>query len=259
MSYNERPDGYKGIKYGAVAMTLLGAAFVLKMCGGIFGGLPPMTPLAAQEQLLNDPQGGPLFKTLQRTYPREFDGLTSELARRGAEFQSNQDIVNGARAYLLAAMKRHLIDITQAPHAALSDYRKSEIATLQALQTDDAAACAGYFTTGIINVPNAAPAVKTAMTDLQIKTWTAAAAGRDQPVKRIIAKPGTQEATAIVSSATRLGSTQSDVESLLQGRRMPDKAQCGAGLTLLEGIDALPDTKADNFTAFMLQTAAAKF
>ena len=120
MSYNERPDGYQGVKYGAVAMTLIGAGFVLKMCGGlagIFGGLPPMTPLAAQSQLLNDPQSGPLFKTLQKTYPSEFDGLTNELARRGAEFQSKQDIVSGGRAYLLAAMKRHLGEIGEAPHA----------------------------------------------------------------------------------------------------------------------------------------------
>jgi len=261
MSYNERPDGYKGVKYGAVAMTLLGGAFLLKMSGGlagIMGGLPPMTPLAAQAQLLNDPQSGPLFKTLRKTYPNEFDGLTNEIARRGSEFQSNQDIVSGGSAYLRAAMKRHLGEIAQAPHAALSDYRKAEIATVQALQTDDTVSCAGYFATGVINLPKATSAVKTAMTDFQIKTWTTAAAGRDQSVKRAIAKPGVQDVKAIASSAAQAGSNQDDVVKLLTGTALPDKAQCGAGLALLQGIDALPDARADNFTAFMIQAAAAK-
>lgn len=261
MSYNERPDGYKGVKYGAVAMTLLGAAFLLKMSGGlagIMGGLPPMTPLAAQAQLLNDPQSGPLFKTLQKTYPKEFDGLTNELAQRGAEFQSNQDIVNGGRAYLLAAMKRHLSEIAQAPHAALSDYRKAEITSLRALQTDDIPACAKYFSTGVINLPKSTPAVKTAMQDFQIKSWTTEAAGRDQPAKRAISKPTAQDVAAIASGAARSGSSQSDVGNLLNGAPMPDKAQCAAGLALMEGIDALPNAKADNFTAFLVQTAATK-
>jgi len=261
MSYNERPDGYQGVKYGAVAMILIGGAFVLKMCGGlagIFGGLPPMTPLAAQSQLLNDPQSGPLFKTLQKTYPSEFDGLTNELARRGAEFQSKQDIVSGGRAYLLAAMKRHLGEIGEAPHASLSDYRKSEIAALQALQIDDAASCAAYFTTGVINLPKATSAVKTAMTEFQIKTWTTAAAGRDQSVKRTVAKPGVEYVKAIMSRAAQVGSNQDDVDKLLAGTSLPDKAECGAGLALLQGIDALPDARADNFTAFMVQTVAAK-
>ncbi len=261
MSYNERPDGYKGVKYGTAAMALVGGAFLLKTCGGlvgIIGGLPPMTPLAAQAQLLNDPQGGPLFKTIKQTYPSEFDGLTSELARRGAEFQSNQDIVNGGRSYLLAAMKRHLGEIAQAPHAALSDYRKAEIATLEALQTDDTASCATYFEKGVINLPNATPAVKAAMTDLQIKTWTTAAAGRDQSAKRAIAKPAVQDVKAIASNAVHAGSNQGDVNNLLRGLPLSDKAECGAGLALLEGIDALPESRADNFTAFMLQTALTK-
>lgn len=261
MSYNERPDGYKGVKYGAVAMTLVGGAFLLKMCGGlagIVGGLPPMTPLAAQAQLLDDPQSGPLFKTLQKTYPREFDGLANELARRGAEFQSNQDIVSGGRAYLLAAMKRHLGEIEQAPHSFLSDYRKAEIATLQALQTDDAASCAAYFETGSVNLPKATSAVRTAMTEFQIKTWTTAAAGRDQSVKRTIAKPGVEDVKAIASKATQAGSNRDDVSKLLAGTPLPNGAECGAGLALLQGIDALPDARADNFTAFMIQAVAAK-
>jgi hypothetical protein len=261
MSYNERPDGYKGIKYGAVAMTLLGAAFLLKMCGGLaglIGGLPPMTPLAARAQLLNDPQSGPLFHALQDTYPDEFDGLTKELARRGAELEGNQDIVNGARNYLLAAMKRHLGEIAQAPHAALSDYRKAEIAMLQTLQTDDVASCAAYFATGLVRSTNPTPAIKTAMRNLQIKTWTTAAAGRDQSVKRAIAKPGVQEVKEIASSATRAGSDQNAVEMLLTGVPLDGKVGCSAGLALLQGIDALPDARADNFTAYLIQTAAAK-
>lgn len=261
MSYNERPDGYKGVKYGVVAMSLLGIAFLLKLSGGlagILGGLPPMTPLAAQAQLLNDPQSGPLFKTLQKTYPSEFEGLTNELARRGAEFQSNQDIVSGGRAYLLAAMKRHLGEIAQAPHAALSAYRKAEIAAMGALQTDDDASCAAYFATGIINLPKATPAVKTAMKEFQVETWTTAAAGRDQPVKRAIAKPGVEDVKAIASSAADAGSNRDDIGKLLTGISLPDKAECGAGLALLKGIDALPNARADNFTAFMVQTVTAK-
>jgi|APAra7269096661_1048516.scaffolds.fasta_scaffold00070_101 hypothetical protein len=261
MSYNERPDGYKGVKYGAMAMTLLGAAFLLKMSGGlagIMGGLPAMTPLAAQAQLLNDPQSGPLFHALQNTYPDEFDGLTKELARRGAEFEGNQDIINGGRAYLLAAMKRHLGEIAQAPHSALSDYRKAEIATLQTLQTDDVASCAAYFATGLMRPAKPTPAIKTAMMNLQIKTWTTAAAGRDHSAKRIIAKPEVREVKEIASSASQAGSDENAVEMLLTGVPLDGKVGCSAGLALLQGIDALPDARADNFTAFMLQTAATK-
>ena len=239
-------------------MTALGFAFALKMCGGLMGGLPPTTPASVERALLDDPEAGQVFVTIKRTYPQEFDGLKSEIARRGAEFQSNEGITNGARAYLLAAMKRHLGEIAQAPHTALSDYRKAEINSVRALQAGDVAACAGYFSTGVINLRDGTPEMKNAMKDFQINTWTTEAAGRDQPAKRDVSKPGPQDVAAIAAGAVRSGSTQDDVNNLLRDMPMSDKARCGAGLALMEGIDALPDAKADNFTAFLVQTAAAR-
>jgi hypothetical protein len=258
MSYNERPDGYKGVKYGVGAMAVLGIAFAVKMCSGTIGGLPPSTPLGAEQALLNDPQSGELFATIKRTYPQEFDGLKTEISNRGAEFQSNQDITNGARAFLLAAMKRHLGEIAQAPHAALSDYRKAEITSIRALQAGNVAACAGYFSTGTINLREGTPEMKGAMKGFQIKSWTTEAAGRDQPVKRDVSKPAAKDVATIVAGAVQSGSTTEDVNNLLNDMTMSDKARCGAGLALMEGIDALPDVKADNFTAFLVQIAAAK-
>ena len=39
---------------------------------------------------------------------------------------------------------------------------------------------------------------------------------------------------------------------------MNDQAKCNAGLAMLTGVDALPDAVADNFTAFMVQSAVAR-
>lgn len=259
MSYTDRADGYKGgLTYGAIGVGVLAALWLLGTCSNLAKTLPPTTTLDAEQQLLNDPQSGEVFRTIKRTYPAEFDGLKNEIAQRGAQFQSRQDIAEAGRAFLIAAMKRHLGDMVQAPHAALADYRKAEITSIKALQAGDIAACASYFSTGVINLPDAAQDVKSALVNFQIKSWTTEAAGRDQPAGRTVSKPAVQDLRTIAAGAAGLGSTESDVNNLFSGVRMADKAQCTAGLALVQGIDALPDAKADNFTAFLMQIAAAK-
>jgi len=258
MSYDERPDGYKGVKYGIMAMTALGVVFLLRVYGGLFGSPPPTTPAEAERQLLNDPENGEVFGTLKRTFPAEFDGLTKVLAQGGSASQSNREIKANGRAYLVAEMKRHLGAVAQAPHDTLADYRKAEIQLIRALQSDDVSACATYFSTGEINLPSETSAEKTAMREFQINSWVTEAAGRDNPAGRYVSKPAPQDFASIVSGAAQRGSSSEDVNNLIYGVPMVDQAKCNAGLAMLTGIDALPDTVADNFTAFMIQSVAAK-
>lgn len=256
MSYSERPDGYKGIKYGGVAMAVLGIGFMLRTCTNFVGGLPPTTPESAERELLADAESGPVFATMKRTYPAEFEGLTKEIAGRGSQFQGTDQIATGARTFLLAAMGRHLAEIAQAPHDALAEYRRKEIAVVEALKTHDVALCAAYFASGEVKPQAPDTALKQAMRDFQIQTWVSEAAGRDTPIGRAITSPSPQDGKGIIDRGIAAGINRNSLVSLLDGKRMPDAEECGAGVQLLRGIDGLPEKQADNFTAFLAQSAA---
>ena len=258
MSYYDSRDSYKDIKYAVTTVAALIVVLLLRASGGLFGSPPPTTPAEAERQLLGDSENGEVFATFKRTFPAEFDGLTKVLAQGGAASQSNRDIKASGRAYIAAEMKRHLGAIAQAPHGALADYRKKEIQLIRALQSDDLTACANYFSTGEINLPSETSAEKPAMRAFQINSWMTEAAGRDNPVGRYVSKPTPQDIAAIVSGAAQWGSTPDDVHNLIYRNPMNDQAKCNAWLAMLTGVDALPDAVADNFTAFMVQSAVAR-
>lgn len=260
VSYNERPDGYKGVKYGAGAMAVLGIGFLLKTCTGFLGGLPPMTPLAAEQAMLNDPESGPIFATIKRTYPKEFEGLKTEIANRGSEFQTNQAIAAGARRYLLQATMRHVVELSQAPHAALAAYRQAEISAIELLKGEDLAACATYFRAGSVNSlgPTASDGLRQRFRDFQIKTWEGEAAGRDTPAGRKITAPDRATASALSRSVLAEGFDQATLSRAANGIPLPDATQCGVGIAFLHAVQALPEDAADDFTAFVASSPAAK-
>jgi len=258
MSYYDARDSYKDIKYAVTTVAAMIVVLLLRASDGLFGSPPPTTPVEAERQLLGDPENGEVFATLKRTFPAEFDGLTKVLAQGGAASKSNQDIKASGRAYIIAEMKRHLGAIAQAPHDALADYRKKEIQLIRALQSDDLTACANYFSSGEINLPSETSTEKPAMRAFQISSWMTEAAGRDNPVGRYVSKPTPQDFASIVSGAAQRGSTAEDVNNLIYRNPMADEAKCNAGLAMLTGVDALSDPVADNFTAFLVQSAAAR-
>ena len=260
MSYNERPDGYKGIKYGAGAMAVLGIGFALKTCTGLMGGLPPMTPLGAEHAMLNDAESGQVFATIKRTYPQEFEGLKKEIASRGAEFQSNQAIAVGARTFLLQAMMRHVGELAQAPHAALAAYRQAEITAIDMLKGQDVGACATYFRSGSVNGLGATASddLRRRFRDFQIKTWEGEAAGRDTPAGRKITPPDRATAMALGKAVMAEGFDGDTISRATSGAPLPDATQCGVGMAFLHAVQALPDDQADNFTAFVASSPATK-
>jgi hypothetical protein len=260
MSYNERPDGYKGVKYGAGAMAVLGIGFALKTCTGFLGGLPPATPESAERVMLNDPESGAVFATIKRTYPQEFEGLKKEIAGRGAEFQNNEAIAAGARSYMMQATLRHFHELAQAPHAALAAYRQTELAAIDSLKGENVAACATYFRSGQVNGLGATASddLKQRFRDFQIKTWESEAAGRDTPAGRKIAAPDRATVTTLDKALLAAGFDAATISSAVNGGRVPDTTQCGVGLAFLHAIEDLPDDKADNFTAFVASSPAMK-
>jgi hypothetical protein len=222
------------------------------------GGRPPTTPLAAEESMLNDPDAGAVFATIKRTYPQEFEGLKSEIARRGSEFQTNEAITEGTRSFLLQAMKRHVLDLAQAPHAALAAYRQAEIATVEALKAENVAACATYFRAGSVQgLDGSSPGLREHFRDFQIRTWESEAAGRDTPAGRKITPPSHATATSLGKAVMAEGFDVATLKSAVNGLPLPDATQCGVGMAFLHAVQALPDDQADDFTAFVASSPAA--
>ena len=210
-----------------------------------------MTPMAAQQAMLNDKTAGPLFATIKQTYPQEFEALKNDVAKRGQSFEGNDTISDAIVADLAGAQDRHRPDMEQAPHDALADYRKAEIALMETLQSEDASLCADYVTRGGFRTPAPSPTLQTQILDFQRQMWTTAAAGRDTPSGRKITKPGPEIAKAIARQMQGAGFDDQAIKDFLTGREAPAPLQCSLGLAFFRAIDALPSNQADEVDAYM--------
>lgn len=231
-----------------IALALLGGCNLLR----------PTTPDAVEKILLADKDGGEMFATLKRTYPQEFYALTKELADRSAQYQSSEAIGKAAKAFMLSAMSRHIGELAQAPHDALAAYRRAELGLLETLRTTGTDQCATYFRTGVIDWPAPPPVVRDAMVNFEIKSWEGFAAGHNAPVRRTVGRPSSETSDSIGRSVLAAGFDRETYNNMVSGVRLLDNEQCGIGIAMLRAIDGLPADQADNFTAFMANSVAAK-
>lgn len=254
MSYLEREGGYKGVTYGVGAMAVLGIAVLLRTCARFGGAMAMTTPEAAAQQLLTDPQGQQVFQAMQRTYPQEFTELSRMVATRVSAGSDDRTLGRSVATFLIDARRRHKADLLQAPHEALAEYRRAEIAMVEALRDAGTDLCARYAVAGRVDIVGKGVPLSVT-TNLQRAAWEASAAGREQPANRGIQQPSVGTFRTVSSGMRARGLSAAEVTTYLDPPRFaaaPDALKCRAHLAFLETVHELPGTDGDTLYAYLL-------
>jgi hypothetical protein len=255
VSYRDPNNGYKGVTYGAGAMVALGMVFALRMCATIASvGPHPVTPAALETELLSDPKTGALFSTIKRTYPEELETIKQDIVGQSKSGASQSDLRQALLTDLIQAGHRHHRDLLQAPHAPFAAYRQAEIAMVDALRTANPEVCAQYVSQGSFRVSHGETLPESLVIEFRRLTWEADAAGRDQPVNRVIARPGASEWRDISRGMVANGLNESEVKIFFDPaaiRHAPPAEQCMLGLSFLRAVHDLPGDRGDRLYAFM--------
>ena len=258
MSYRDTGTGYRGVSYGLGGMGLLAFFLLLRMCMTVASLTPDTSPAAVEKELLSESDAGPLFQTLKRTYPDEFDLIKKDISDRATAGESKAEIRAAVRDDGLRAVKRHRLDMLQAPHAPFSAYRTAEIAVIEALRKADTRLCAAYVMHGSVGPDLGENFPRKMSLEFQQRIWEAYAAGRDEPVHRVIKKPGPADIRAILAGMTAYGVSQQQIRTFstpnAMQRATPDD-QCWIGRGFLRAINDLPGDRADSAYAFIAQQA----
>lgn len=217
---------------------------------------PPLTTKAGVEKaLFANADTAPLYRTLQRTHPQEFDALTEDVTRRSREGASGAQLDDAILDFLIAAGKRHNREMLQAPSGAFGAYRAAEIRTIEALREEDADLCSTYVTQGAVRTRQTSPALAKAMIDFRVAAWEANAAGRDRPANRKISTPSADD-WRMVEERMRAGDVKpASVTAFFSpagAAHLPPPERCDLGLAYMRAVDTLPAGKADQFYAYLM-------
>ena len=256
MSYRDTGTGYKGITYGAGAMILLGMFFVLRLCSTVASLAPDNSPAGVEKDMLTNGDTAPLFQTIKRTYPDEFDTLKKDASAHATAGASKTEMMTLVRDDVMQALKRHRRDMLQAPHAAFAAYRTAEIAFVDALHKTDTRLCANYVAQGSVEVDSGQSFPRKESLDFQRRTWEGYAAGRDEPAHRVIRKPAPAEVRALQSAMAANGLSQQQMGSFFTAgamQRATTDDQCWIGLGFMRAINDLPGDRADAIYAYVAQ------
>ena len=120
------------------------------------------------------------------------------------------------------------------------------------LRSTDSRLCASYVVkgttepgTGSYNLVN----------ELQQRAWEAAAAGRDTPAHRVVARPAAPVWRAVADTMVTYGVSRSQLAAFFDQKPAgaPSPAeQCAAGLAFLRAVDELPDRDADQLYGYLI-------
>lgn len=172
------------IAFGAVILGVL-AMFLTPILGPASKqGLT--NPAFVESQLLADPVGGALNRTIARTFPEEFEALKQAIVQRAKAGDGPGAAQDAAGAFVYEATRRHRSALPQAPPASLRRYLKAEIALVEQL-ADAPDRCAAYFADPMDDAGWFAPDLRERYLALNIALWEAAAAARDKPAGRSVA------------------------------------------------------------------------
>ena len=215
------------------------------------------SPSDVEAAIMADAQTRPMYETMQRSYPAEFNGLVQEITRRANAGDPAEAVTRAGTTYLTAAEQRHRPDMIQAPHAAFHSYRSAEITLIATLQQTDPAMCASFLSQGEIRRTGGGP-IDAPPTDLHRAEWQAFAAGHDSPAGRRVTAPSPADIAAIADAVWKAGFSAQEVAALGGPARLaalPIERQCALGLAVRRAVDALPGDRGDAVSATMIPTA----
>lgn len=253
--------GRSGASRGSVAMGIGIVVLLLAALAGAFWWQVVeknrrTAPETIEAELVKDPLAGRLFTTIKQTHPKELGEFTKRMSVLMRAGSSAETVRQEAYQFLSKTTEGHVKAVAQAPHAELSELRRTQRALLKALEGHDVMLCARFVMTGSVFVPQAQGEIRPLLVDANVAVWKAAAAGRDRPAKRTIPKELPEEEARLTVEALRTaGMSDADLQVFTSPYGMqsaPAWQQCAIGVFLWEGVESLPADKADLVTAVIL-------
>ncbi len=256
MSYRDTGTGYRGISYGLGGVGLLGFFLLLRMCSTVASLTPDTSPAGVEKDMLFEGDTAPLFQTIKRTYPDEFEALKKDISTHATAGASKTEMMTLVRGDVMQALKRHRRDMLQAPHPAFAAYRAAEIAFVDALHKTDTRLCANYVVQGSVEADFGQNFPRKQSLDFQQRTWEGYAAGRDTPAHRVIKKPALADVRTLQAAMATNGLSPQQIRSFftagaIQRATMDD--QCWIGLGFMRAMNDLPGDRADSIYAFIAE------
>lgn len=252
-----RQDGYKGNPawVGAVVLVLM-----LGWCVARVGPAASTSPEAITDQLVRDPEGGPMFKVIQEGFPQDLHRLASDLSDRTARGEDHAALEIETRTFLADMSRQHRTDLVSAPHKQLADIETAQLAVIEYLRGTSAQLCAKFSTTGVSLNELPPGDARTKLTGLMVAEWRAIIAGRDAPVARDSAAllPADRQAVMAAIRADRLSPGELDAMTRrsMAGSGDP-QAECNIALHTFRALQTLPSDQSDRVMAWTLRQQAS--
>lgn len=258
MSY--RSGGYRSsfIGVGAIIGILAVGFFVVRGVSMLDKALKSReTPEGVEQQLFANAETGPIYRTLKRTYPQDYDALVRDVIRHVKAGDTNAQIDEAILTDMMQSARRQRHDVIQAPVDRFAGYRHAEIKVLETLHTADPALCATYVMTGSVR-SHTLRAVQGPLIAYRIAALEAGAAGRDHPANRTVAAPAVADVQQLGRQMAANGTRESTVKAFLDGTGLAQLApqeQCLAGMSFYKAIDRMPGDKANQIYAYLIARA----
>lgn len=255
MSYSS--GGYKtpligvGAVIGLVAILFFGARGFDALDTLVKGA---KTPEGAERALFANPETGPLYRTLKRTYPQDYAALIQDIVGRAQAGESNARIDQAILGDMMQSARRQHHDVIQAPADLFTAYRRAEIKVVETLRDTNMDLCATYVMTGEVRSPELR-GVQASLIAYRIVTLEAGAAGRDHPANRAIAAPVATDVEQLGRQMTANGTPETTVKAFLNGgglAQLSPREQCLAGVSFYRAVDQMPVDKATQIYAYLI-------
>lgn len=243
-------SGWRRFCGGAAAIVL---AAMVASCGQ-----PSDEQLAesVEKGMMEVPGAEISFPVMKREFPHDYQLLISRmvgLARRNAGKEEAQTVV---RDYMNDFIKRIGPDAAKAPTAELLEFRDANVAMLKVLKRQSDAYCADAAMGRNLDPEGPGRGQRLAVARTQAAYFTAAAAGRRNPVER--AKPSQSDFAALRTQLFAHGMSEADIELLGNTPRLDAAApaeQCRIGIATYSALADVPGAASERLTVLMVVPA----
>lgn len=234
---------------------ILGALILITAALAYIGDRFGKTPEEQIDAAINeDPRAAEALGIIRASFPTDYARMRQRFISAISANGDSGNLRLSAQAEMRTFLRAHLDDAAQAPSANLTEFRRTQVAALEAMQRESTERCAQAMMGNVDIATPPSDAAVTAMTAMVTAQVRAAAAGARSPAGR----PTTArdaDSRALFDGMRRNGASDADIERFvgpagLGGASPAD--QCRIGLSFARGLQAMPTDAADRITAVIM-------
>ncbi|MBA3676436.1 MAG: hypothetical protein H0W74_03425 [Sphingosinicella sp.] len=205
-----------------------------------------------------DSTGGPVFQSIQRLFPAEYNRLIDKIFKAAApHLGDNAALLRAGQVAMADFFKRKMPDAVNAPLPALAAINQSQLDLVKALRKDHATACAQYLDAGFDGTTTLPLPLQQKAMGVSILMLEAAKAGSERPRDR---SRGSLDEEAAVAWVAKMAEVEPSpiIQKMLdddaaQAAATPDQ-NCQMGIAIYAAIAELPREQAAKMTAYLLKS-----